>query len=323
MNKRLLIALFLSVFTSILYAQEINQVDAQGKKQGIWKKYYPSNDGLFYEGQFKDDMPVGVFKHYYEEGELKSITTYSSEIVRSEVFYPNGHLMAKGNFIDQKKDSIWTYLDSDGWLSLREGYKEGQKSGLSISYYPDASIAVEQNFNNDLENGKFTQYYPNGNKEAEGNYLSGNYNGDYTYYYESGKKMHYGEFINGKRNGMWIFYNNNGSLRTVIHYKMGIVVKEDPKNGEFIVYYDTGLPKSIYNYKKGKLDGAFVEYYMLGEKVLVAREKENSFEPDEFEEVIEGQQIKRKGIYKEGVLVGDEFFYDEKGNRMKIIEHSR
>ena len=321
MKNKFILGLFLCLISLATMAQEINQQDAQGRKQGVWKKYYPSNDGLFYEGQFKDDQPIGVFKHYYEDGSLKSITVYGDP-VRSEVYYPGGQLMAKGNFIDQKKDSTWLYFEKEGWMSLRESYEEGKRKGPSISYYPSGAVAVEQFFNDDMENGAFVQYYSNGNKEAEGLYLSGNYNGNYTYYYESGKKMHSGEFINGKRNGMWIFYNENGSIRSIVHYKNGTTLKEDPKNGEFMVYYDSGLPKSIYHYKDGKKDGSFIEYYNKGEKVLVPRVKDDPYEPDEMEEVLQGQQISHQGNYKNGVLIGEEIFYDENGRITDKKVHS-
>ena len=321
-KKVFLLFLLPSILALNVYSQEINQTDSKGQKQGSWKKYYPSNDQLFYEGQFKDDQPYGEFKHYYEEGQLKSTTLYDDEKVRSEVFYSNGNRMAIGYFIDQKKDSIWTYYDKAGWVSMREEYKKGMKSGFSISYYPDASIASKQQFKDDVETGESIQYYPNGKLESKGNYLGGSFNGDYTYYYESGKKMHSGEYISGKRNGMWLFFNENGSLRTVIQYRMGEIAKETPKNGEFVVYYENGLPKSIFNYTKGLKDGAFVEYYDKGEKVLVPREKKNSYEPDEFEEVIEGQQIKRKGVYSSGALIGEEFFYNEDGSMIEKISHN-
>ena len=313
MIKRLNISVFLVLFSLIAQGQDINQTDGQGRKQGVWKKYYPSNDGLFYEGQFKDDVAVGTFKHYYENGDLKSVTLYGTKRVESEVYYSGGQLMAKGIFIDQKKDSTWLYFDSAGWLSSKEDYKSGLKSGPSISYYPNGTVAVDQLYNNDLENGPFVMYYTNGNKEMEGVYLSGNYNGAFANYYESGKNMQSGDYINGKRNGMWLFYNSNGSLRTVIHYKNGIIVKEERKNGEFIEYYESGRLKSIYNYKKGLKEGGYVEYFDTGDKVLVKREKESSYEPDEYKEVIEGQTIKSKGYYKNGVLSDDAVHFDESG----------
>ena len=52
-----------------------NFTDSLGRKQGYWKKY--SKDTLKYEGQFKDDIPVGEFKYYFFDGKVKAHTTYS------------------------------------------------------------------------------------------------------------------------------------------------------------------------------------------------------------------------------------------------------
>lgn len=321
--KQFIVFLFVGSLSLSLTAQEINQTDGQGNKQGTWKKYYPSNDGLFYEGQFKDDKPYGIFTHYYESGEVKSKTSYDGAKVHSEVFYLKGQLMASGMFVDQKKDSIWNYYDEAGWLSLHENYVKGKRSGESFSYYPDGEIAVMKTFLDDKENGPFIQNFRNGKTEMEGEYLGGNYNGKYIYYYDTGKKLHTGDYINGKRNGVWVFYNANGSIKSITQYKIGIIVKEEPKNGEFAEYYDTGLPKSIFHYKGGELDGAFVEYYNVGEKVLLPREKKNSYEPDEFEEVLQGQIIKHQGTYNKGILVGEESFYDESGELLKKEMHTK
>ena len=38
----------------------INRLDKQGKKQGLWRKYY-SNDSLFSQGVFKDNIHTGTF----------------------------------------------------------------------------------------------------------------------------------------------------------------------------------------------------------------------------------------------------------------------
>ena len=55
-----------SIFTFFLFSQDLNKTDANGKKQGDWKKYY-ENGFVRYQGQFKDDKPVGTFNYYYDK----------------------------------------------------------------------------------------------------------------------------------------------------------------------------------------------------------------------------------------------------------------
>jgi len=45
-------------------------------KQGYWKEYAP-NHKLIYEGKFKDDQEIGLFKYYDSEGNLDRTETFS------------------------------------------------------------------------------------------------------------------------------------------------------------------------------------------------------------------------------------------------------
>jgi len=305
------------LFLGNLNAQQINAIDANGMKQGPWKKYYESTKALFYEGQFKDDKPVGTFKHYYNNSKLRSITIYQGNIARAEVFTRKGILMAKGKFVDQKKDSTWVYFNDYGKISQKETYFEGNKSGLEETYYPNGQVASRVEYINGIENGKFVMFYSNGNIENEGEYLNGQFNGNYIYYYDNKKKMYEGMYELGKKNKLWVYYHSDGLIKMFIHYKMGITIKEDYQNGEFVSYYDSGMIESISHYKEGKKEGAFIEYYNNGQRELVSREKTDPYEPDELVEIITGQQIKFERTYIDDKAEGVVRFYDEDGKLLK------
>ena len=57
---RLFIILFLGL-SPVLFAQEYNKVDSQGRKQGEWRKVHEGKNVYEYKGQFKNDKPVGEF----------------------------------------------------------------------------------------------------------------------------------------------------------------------------------------------------------------------------------------------------------------------
>ena len=61
---------FLLIFSFFCSAQNINQIDSNGMKQGVWKKTY-DNGNLRYKGNFKNDNPEGIFYYYYKSGELQ------------------------------------------------------------------------------------------------------------------------------------------------------------------------------------------------------------------------------------------------------------
>ena len=70
MHKKHLSILFISFFSLCVIAQ--NKIDENGKKQGPWKKTYPRSIAVQYEGQFKDDKPVGTFKYYYPSRKIQA-----------------------------------------------------------------------------------------------------------------------------------------------------------------------------------------------------------------------------------------------------------
>ena len=61
--------------TGLLHGQEINRTDSKGRRQGAWTDFYP-NGQKRYEGQFKNDVCVGEFKYYDEQGQLKATNTF-------------------------------------------------------------------------------------------------------------------------------------------------------------------------------------------------------------------------------------------------------
>ena len=58
--------LFLICFLSVFIGQaqgDINQMDAEGKRHGVWRKHY-NNNRIRYSGTFDHGKEIGVFKYY-------------------------------------------------------------------------------------------------------------------------------------------------------------------------------------------------------------------------------------------------------------------
>ena len=90
--------------------KEYNQVDEKGNKQGYWEKRY-QNGNMQYSGFFKNNKPVGIFKRFDEDGNLKVELDYpeNSHKIFAKFYYPELLLQAEGYYINQQKDSIWNY----------------------------------------------------------------------------------------------------------------------------------------------------------------------------------------------------------------------
>jgi len=178
-------------------------------------------------------------------------------------------------------------------------------------------VASQMNYVNGVENGAFAMYYNNGELETEGMYLGGRLDGNYTYYYETGKKMYGGEYAAGLKDDLWVYYLSNGKIKMFIKYEDGKTKFEDYKNGEFVDYFDSGMPASISNYKDGKKNGRFVEYYNNGKRELQAREKDDPYQPEEQVEVIVDQQIKKEQFFKDDKLEGELNEFTEDGKLIR------
>lgn len=213
MPKTSLLIFIFSLLCISLAAQDQNQTDSQGRKQGVWVKKYET-DTVRYKGQFRDNRPYGTFKYFYETGLKKAITTYSDDgiIARTTSFHENGKIMSKGKFINQKKDSIWLfYSELDEKLLSSETYKNGLLDGPSISYYPDSGKPFEVvTYINGLKEGAFVKYFPEGEVMTKGSYKHDTLDGDFTLYHPNGRIQVSGKYENGEQIGNWKYFDEDG-----------------------------------------------------------------------------------------------------------------
>lgn len=189
MRKILLsLLVFFFVTGNAASAQEYNQTDSKGRKQGPWTAFY-ANGQKRYEGQFKNDKCYGEFKYYDEQGNLKATNTFdkSGEKALNKTYAPNGTLIATGYYVNQKKEGVWYYYShEDGKLILEEENKNGKANGASKVYYESGMIMMERQMVNDLMEGHAKTYYPSGALKEEGDYLHGNKTGIWKAYNEDG-----------------------------------------------------------------------------------------------------------------------------------------
>ena len=100
-----------------------------GKKEGRWKSYYHSTGKKKYDENYKDGKLGELRTEWYENGNIKSITSHKEtrnriEIVKYVNYYSNG----------QKKSEITI--------------KEGKKDGVSKSWYENGQKEYEKTYKN-------------------------------------------------------------------------------------------------------------------------------------------------------------------------------
>ena len=221
--SRILVLLFVIFsFPIQQYAQDLNNVDDRGRKQGKWRKTYTTG-AIRYEGQFRDDHPYGAFKYYYESSALKALTLYSDDgiVARTKTYHENGKMLAQGKYIRQQKDSTWKYYsDVDGVLVAEENYSLGALNGQSIAFYPDSGEPTEIiEYKNGVKEGTFVKYFPDGNIMAEGKYINDLLQGSYSVYFSDGTIEVKGNYKDGRKTGNWLYFNEMGQPLSEDDYK--------------------------------------------------------------------------------------------------------
>jgi len=233
-QKFIIVISFLFAVNS-LPAQEVNRKDDQGRKQGSWVAFYEGTTDVKYQGEFKNDIPVGKFIFFYENGKVRAKNTYQNNGKDSYVsmYHENGKLMSMGKYVDEKRDSIWVFLDEHGNYLSKENYKAGKRHGKCITFYafnpridagqPDL-LEVALYVNGEKE-GEYLKYYRNGKYMMQGNYSSGVLEGKRTTFYSTGKKRTEVHFKKGVKNGYTINYDGNEVVTSKEYYKNGYELK--------------------------------------------------------------------------------------------------
>lgn len=323
MKPNTLILLILLLSNALLLAQptwppqgkagvDFNIKDSKGQKQGLWYRSYENGD-LYYSGTFKDNKPASgaTFYYYFEGGELMSIHKFRSDpsLVDAEIYFKTGQLQGKGKYLNQKKDSIWSFFDEKHHLISEEMFVNDLREGKTRIYYTDGKLMHDGEYKADQMHGSFVEYFPDHKKRAEGTCLDGLYEGKVTQYLSNGLKLSEGKYIKGIKEGEWLFYLENGKLELQALYRGGTKTKEVRHNGDFLDYYPSGIPKLDITYKNGLAEGPFKEFYDKGEFMKEQKPAEGPESTMEWVEKLGGTQIMREGEYKGGELSGDVVYY--------------
>jgi antitoxin component YwqK of YwqJK toxin-antitoxin module len=213
-----------AVCTSGQNSQSINQTDSKGLKQGHWIRKTPQGH-IQYDGNFRDNIPVGTFKRYYDNDSLMSVLVYSADGNSADAtfYHKNGLTASTGKYTNQLKEGKWKFFSAykPDYLICEEDYLHNRKNGLSVKYYPDGTPSEKLNYADDVKSGEWNQYYPDGKICLKGNYTDGKLSGKFIIYYDDGKPEFAGQYANDSRDGDWIKYNRDGSVKTTINYVEG------------------------------------------------------------------------------------------------------
>ena len=229
MNKLIVMILLLAGFQS--WAQiEVNQLDAEGRKQGLWQKRQ-ENGQLLYEGTFRNDKPVGEFKRYHPNGKVKAIIFYAEGVDSSYVkmFDIKGKLMAEGAYLNQQKTGRWVSYDA-GRMVSEENYRQGLKMGKSKTYYPSGELFEEADWENNLRTGVYRAFFVSGKPYLECQMKLGQRNGFCQVFFENGELELEGFYQSGLRHNEWKYYDKDGNYSHSFIYDLGLLLNPEVRD---------------------------------------------------------------------------------------------
>ena len=226
--------LFITLFSLSATAQ-VNQTDAKGKKQGPWRKTYPNSSVLVYDGNFKDDMPVGIFTYYFASGAKKAVIEHGLKGGKSAVllYFEDGQLLSDGFYHKEKKDSLWYNYVQSGELISAENYKNDLLQGKSVYYYKEGQLMEHKlqaerkvNYQAGKLQGVYQQFYYNGKLKTEGTFEKGLKQGIWTEYNSAGQKVATMKYDQDLLNGWLYTFNKDGTLLNKVLYLNGVALSE-------------------------------------------------------------------------------------------------
>jgi len=211
-----IVCFLLFSFQTSLSQEKINQLNAKGKRTGVWKKNY-NNGKIRYVGQFKNGKEMGVFKFYsaLSSEHPVAIKTFenNSNLAKVSFYTVKGVLQSEGLMNGKKRIGLWKYYQEDGKKLLsEENYKNGALEGKSVTYYKSGKVAEMVFYKNDKLDGNTKRYSESGILLDDLNYKEGKLNGLAKYYNIEGKLIYTGDYENDVKVGKWQYFENGKSV---------------------------------------------------------------------------------------------------------------
>lgn len=211
MNRIIIIILIL--ISNITLAQTINQLDANGKRHGIWKKNFEGTKVLRYEGKFNHGKEVGTFK-FYKNIESKPVLTATrtfnsnDDLAQVKFYSSTKNLISNGKMRGKTYVGKWIYYHNKSKQIMSEEFynTKGVLEGEKKTYYLSGKIAEKALFKSGKLHGESRTFSEAGRLMSVFNYNNGELHGPAKIYDTKGAIKMEGVYQKDRRHGIWKFY---------------------------------------------------------------------------------------------------------------------
>ncbi len=275
-----------------------------GKLNGPFIYYYKPNV-IAKKGVYVNNIIVGNYKEYYEDGKTRIDFFYDTNGKEHNVqkwYDRKGKLEYLLHYKNGVKEGLFLRY-KNGFIKEKSSYKSNKMHGISKKYYK-GKLEYQCHYINGKKVGKFKKFDRKNQQLIEkGSYdINQKKDGKYEKFSNTGIELESGNYKNGKKIGVWkiheLTYNKKESiLKKVFKYTDTYTKCEERE------YNDDGKKycvKNITNYFEEKVQAHYLTT------------KNGSYKSFYF-----CDKIKERGTYKNGKKIGIWEKFNEEGQKTK------
>ena len=208
--KKLLLLALLCGFTAIA---QVNQLDADGKRHGLWRGTFEESGRVRYEGTFDHGRETGIFT-YYDDTKAHPVMatrdfTKGPDSVWTVYYDQQKHVVSQGMLRGKQPSGTWVYFHKASKDTMTvEHYADGKLDGIRKVFYRSKSPAEMVSYKNGVLHGPYRKYSEKGSVMEEVNYVNGLIEGPAVYRDGSGALISKGNYKGGRKDGIWEIYRD-------------------------------------------------------------------------------------------------------------------
>ena len=223
-QKVIFVLFFINYLTGLSAQNDVNQLDTDGKRHGLWTKTYEGTSIPRYSGRFIHGKEVDTFKYYKIKNNkpvLSALKVFNNDNNTAKVaFYAsNGKVVSEGIMDGKHFIGKWMYYhnNSDALMIVEQYNDQGALDGERLVYYKNGNLAEKAQFKKGQLNGESLWYTEKGDTLRISNYVNDKLNGPSVYYEATGTLSAKGHYKDNLKTGIWLYYKN-GILEKEINH---------------------------------------------------------------------------------------------------------
>jgi len=233
-------------------------------------------------------------------------------------------------FILAQHDTIFNQMDARNWkqgwwkksfpngkLMYKGYFKDNKPSGVMKRYYETGEMKALLVYDNKGEYSHAKLFYADGQVAAEGRYFNSLKDSTWCYYSYYDHSLTAREvYVKGLRNGLTQHFYNNGNLSEIVGWE------NNRKEGPWEQYFSNAQLKLKGSFREGKLQGEFQVNFESGKPYLKGSYQDDLRE-GEWTFYKEDGNIEMQLVYHHGIAANDDRLDEKQQELFRMIDENR